>query len=261
MASGIRTDAAPRAMGRWWRPSPKSDRWSISFDDPVFNAGGPCRMSTTAVEPIRDDRAAIDKAICLLSALGEYRGWGLGVSEVARRSQVSKSTAFRVLGMLERNAMVERVGAKYRLGARLHELGKNVYAPGQERLRDLLLPFLADLYETTRHTVHLASLHGTDVVYLAKLYGHRTIAAPSRIGDRLASHCTAIGKVLLAYDPAAATEALSTPLHRLTHHSICDADELAAELVRVRRDGVAVDHEESQPGLACVAAPVMGRYG
>jgi IclR family transcriptional regulator, KDG regulon repressor len=69
-------------------------------------------MSTTAVEPIRDDRAAIDKAICLLSALGEYGGWGLGVSELARRSQLSKSTAFRVLGMLERNAMVERVGAK-----------------------------------------------------------------------------------------------------------------------------------------------------
>jgi IclR family transcriptional regulator, KDG regulon repressor len=233
----------------------------IDLTTPVLNVGGPRRMTTTAVEPIRDDRAAIDKAFSLLSALGEYGSWGLGVSELARRAQLSKSTAFRVLGMLERNAMVERVGTKYRLGARLHELGKSVYAPGQDRIRDLLLPFLADLYEMTRHTVHLASLHGTDVVYLAKLYGHRTVAAPSRIGARLPAHCTAVGKVLLAYDPAAATEALSTPLHRLTHHSICDADELAAELVRVRRDGVAVDHEESQPGLACVAAPVMGRYG
>jgi IclR family transcriptional regulator, KDG regulon repressor len=218
-------------------------------------------MTTTVVEPIRDDRAAIDKAFSLLSALGEYGGWGLGVSELARRAQLSKSTAFRVLGMLERNAMVERVGAKYRLGVRLHELGMNVYAPGQEWLRDLLLPFLADLYESTRHTVHLASLHGTDVVYLAKLYGHRTVAAPSRIGDRLPANCTAVGKVLLAYDAEAATVALSMPLRRLTPRSICEPTALAAELMRVRREGVAVDDEESRLGLACVAAPVMGRSG
>src|ERR1700757_573585 len=201
-------------------------------------------MTTTAVAPIRDDRAAIDKAFSLLALLGRAGRGGGGVNELARRAELSKSTAFRVLGMLERNAMVERVGTKYRLGARLHELGKSVYAPGQDRIRALLLPFLAALYEIPRHTVHLASLHGTDVVYLAKLYGHRTAATPSRIGARLPAHCTAVGKVLLAYDAEAATAALSTPLHRLTHHSICDADELAAELVRVRRDGVAIDQEE-----------------
>src|SRR6201987_335551 len=127
-------------------------------------------MTTTAVEPIRDDRASIDKAFSLLSTLSEHGGCALGVSELARRTQLSKSTAFRVLGMLERNAMVERVGGKSRLGARLHELVSSVYAPGHERLRALLLPFLVDLCEVTRRTVHLASLHGSDVVYLAKLY-------------------------------------------------------------------------------------------
>jgi len=66
------------------------------------------RMTITAVEPIRDDRAAIDKAFSLLSTLGEHSASPLGVSELARRTQLSKSTAFRVLGMLERNAMVER---------------------------------------------------------------------------------------------------------------------------------------------------------
>src|SRR6185437_2382018 len=65
-------------------------------------------MTITAVEPIRDDRAAIDKAFSLLSTLGEHSASPLGVSELARRTQLSKSTAFRVLGMLDRNAMVER---------------------------------------------------------------------------------------------------------------------------------------------------------
>jgi len=68
-------------------------------------------MTITAVEPIRDDRAAIDKAFSLLSTLGEHSASPLGVSELARRTQLSKSTAFRVLGMLERNAVGECIPA------------------------------------------------------------------------------------------------------------------------------------------------------
>src|ERR1700746_1713550 len=171
-------------------------------------------MTMSVPEPVRDDRAAIDKAISLLVAFGAHASTGLGVSELARRAQLSKSTAFRALGMLERNGVVERVGANYRLGARLHELGRAVYAPGHERIRDLLIPFLTDLYELTRETVHLATLSG--------------------IGGRLPAHCTAVGKVLLAYDPDAADAALCAPLRRFTAHTITDPGTLAAELDTIR---------------------------
>jgi IclR family transcriptional regulator, KDG regulon repressor len=216
-------------------------------------------MVAAVADLVRDDRAAVDKAISLLIAFGEQPRAGLGVSELARRTQLSKSTAYRVLGMLERNGVVERVGTNYRLGARLHELGRSVYAPGHERVRDLLLPFVTDLYELTRQTVHLAVLHGTDVVYLAKLYGHRPVPTPSRIGGRLPAHCTAIGKVLLAYDPDAAAHALSLPLRGFTPRTITDPAALAAELDRIRRAGIAFEDEESQLGLSCVAAPVRHR--
>jgi DNA-binding IclR family transcriptional regulator len=218
-------------------------------------------MTVSVAEPVRDDRAAIDKAISLLVAFGDRASTGLGVSELARRAQLSKSTAFRVLGMLERNGVVERVGTNYRLGARLHELGWAVYAPGHERIRDLLIPFLTDLYELTRETVHLATLHGTEVVYLAKLYGHRPVPSPSRIGGRLPAHCTAVGKALLAYDPDAAAAALCVPLRRFTAHTITDPVMLAAELDTIRREGIAFDNEESQLGLNCVAAPVISPRG
>jgi IclR family transcriptional regulator, KDG regulon repressor len=218
-------------------------------------------VSVVVAEPMRDDRAAIDKAFSLLVAFGEEASTGLGVSELARRTQLSKSTAFRVLRLLERNAMVERVGTNYRLGARLHELGRAVYAPGHDRVRDVLLPYLTELFELTRHTVHLASLHGTDVVYLAKLYGHRTVAAPSRIGGRLPANCTGVGKVLLAYDADASAAALAAPLPALTPRSIIDPVALAEELARIRHNGVATDQEESQLGVNCVAAPVLGRNG
>ncbi|MER7045045.1 IclR family transcriptional regulator [Streptomyces jumonjinensis] len=218
-------------------------------------------MTATLASPARDDRAAVDKAISLLVALGDRAGGGMGVSELARRARLSKSTAFRVLGLLERNGVVERVGTDYRLGERLHHLGRSVYAPESEGVRDRLLPFLADLYEASRETVHLAVLDGSHVIYLAKLYGHRPAPVPSRIGGRLPAHATAVGKVLLAYDSDAAEQALSRPLERYTAHTIADPGDLAAELNRIRRTGVAFDHAEYQPGLACVAAPVLGRGG
>ncbi|MDP9166382.1 MAG: IclR family transcriptional regulator [Actinomycetota bacterium] len=218
-------------------------------------------MTMAVIETARDDRAAIDKAFSLLVAFGGDASTGLGVSELARRTSLSKSTAFRVLGMLERNAMVERVGKNYRLGSRLHELGREVYAPGLDRLRDVLLPYLTELFETTKSTVHLATLHGTDVLYLAKLNGHRTVAAPSRIGGRLPATCTSIGKVLLAYDPDAAAAALAAPLPRLTPRSTTDPASLEQGLSAIRRAGVATEYEESRLGVQCAAVPLLGRNG
>jgi IclR family KDG regulon transcriptional repressor len=209
-------------------------------------------------EALHDDRAAVDKAISLLAAFGSQTGLGVGVSELARRARLSKSTAHRVLGMLERNGVVERLGTSYRLGARLHELSRAVYPPRHEALRDRLLPYLTDLYEATRQTVHLAVLHGSDVMYLAKLYGHHPMPVPSRIGGRLPAHCTAVGKVLLAYDAEAAALALSVPLRKLAPGTIARPADLLAELDLIREAGVSFDHEESRPGLSCVAGPVFG---
>ncbi|WP_433635208.1 IclR family transcriptional regulator [Nocardia sp. CA-120079] len=143
----------------------------------------------------------------------------------------------------------------------MHELGSVVNSPEHEWVRDLLLPYLTDLYESTHHTVHLASLVGTDVVYLAKIYGHRSAVAPSRIGGTLPAHATAVGKVLLAYRSLAAARTLSAPLNALTAHTITDVAELSAELGAIRLRGVAYDHQESRVGLCCVAAPVLGRRG
>ena len=207
---------------------------------------------------IRDDRAAVDKAVSLLASFGDQAGAELGVSELARRAGLSKSTAFRLLGVLERNGIVEKVGRKYRLGGRLHDLGRQVYVPDHDRIRDALIPFLADLYEMTRETVHLAALHGTDALYLSKLHGHRPVRSPSRIGGRVPAYCTAVGKALLAYDHEALELLLAGELRPLTPNTIIDPDRLVAEIADVRHAGVAFDDEEAAPGLSCVAVPVLG---
>lgn len=209
----------------------------------------------------KDPRAAVDKAMSLLRAFGTEAWSGVGVSELARRADLSKSTAFRVLRLLERNGIVERAGSDFRLGGELNELCSVVYSPENRRICERVTPFLLDLYQATRLTVHLAVLHGIDVVYLHKLRGHQTIRCPSRIGSRAPAFCTAGGKVLLAHNSDALEVTIEQGLHRMTAWTITDPGLLRAELALVRRNGVGFVRQEAVPGLVCMAAPVLDGLG
>ncbi|ONH60746.1 IclR family transcriptional regulator [Frankia sp. CcI49] len=203
-------------------------------------------------------QTAVDKALLLVRSLaGEGRE--IGVSELARRTQMTKSTAFRLLAILQRNEFVERVGSDYRLSPHVSDLGSCVYGPTTSLVHDKLLPYLVDLYEHTHETVHLAVLHGDEVAYINKIHGHRAARSPSRIGTRLPAHCTGVGKAMLAFTPATAEIISRTAtLPARTEYSISDSGLLRAELGRIREDGIAYDRQEAALGLSCVAVPVMG---
>jgi DNA-binding IclR family transcriptional regulator len=207
-----------------------------------------------------DQRTAVDKALTLLTSLAT-QDREIGVSELARRTALSKSTAFRLLGILQRNEVVERVGSSYRLGARLSDIGARVYGPDVLLLRDRLVPYLAELYELTHETVHLAVLYDADIVYVNMIQGHRAARSQPAIGDRLPAYCTGVGKVLLAFDHDATERAVARGLPARTPYTITDPAALLAELRRVRRDGIAYDHQEAAQGLSCVAAPIMAGAG
>lgn len=101
--------------------------------------------------------------MALLRAFGEEATTGVGVSELARRAELSKSTAFRLLASLQSNDAVERAGNAYRLGKMIQNLGTTQESDLHARLRDALTPFMVNLYETTRQTVHLAILRVLDI--------------------------------------------------------------------------------------------------
>lgn len=218
-------------------------------------------MASSVAAAGRDDRAAVDKAMALLSAFGNDAFTGAGVSELARRADMSKSTAFRVLAMLQRSGAVERAGNAYRLGKLIHNLGASHESAAHGRIRDALTPYLADLYEMSRQTVHLAVLVGTEVVYLNKLYGHLQVRSPSRIGGQAPAYCTAVGKMLLSYNPDATEKVLQSELSAWTPATITEPDAFRAELAKVRETNLAYDREEILVGLNCIAAPVMGADG
>lgn len=184
-------------------------------------------------------------------------GTGMTLSEIARETGLAKSTTLRLLAALERNDAVTRIGQRYRLGPLVHELDPIPVSPAYERIRRVLTPFLAHLFEATRATVHLATLHGDEVVYLNKLHGPRPIPSPSRIGGGLPAYCTGVGKAMLAFDEDAADRVAQGPLIEWTDTTLTSPDALAVELAEIRRRRRAIDRAELTPGLYCVAAPVF----
>jgi DNA-binding IclR family transcriptional regulator len=185
----------------------------------------------------------------------------LGVSELSRAIGLNKGTAHRLLSALESHRLVEqdRTTGRYHLGLRLWELGNCAVA--RLELPGPAMPALHQLSADTGETAHLAVLDDGDVLYIAKVESNRPLRIPSQVGRRLPPHCTAIGKMLLAWLPPAELDQLigARGLPRFTPHTICDPDVLHSELTLIRQRGFAFDREELEQGLRCVAAPIRDR--
>lgn len=197
----------------------------------------------------------LDKAVAILDV---YRpgGGSFRLTELAARASLSKTTTFRLVGDLVRLGLLEREGERYRLGGTLFELGSLV--PRRHDLRETALPFLQDLFESTRQTVHFGIRDDHDVVYVERIHGHDAVPLPSRIGGRLPLTCTAIGKALLAFSGLELAEAvLAEPLPQLTPFSITDPLRLRTALEQTQVSGLAYEEQEAALGVSCIAAPVF----
>jgi len=211
----------------------------------------------TAVEGV-DRKSVVGKVRSILEALAEHGRMGL--SDLARASGVAKPSVHRICGELIRWGVVERTGDGFRLGSRLFELGQRV--PGRRQLRDLALPFMEDLFLTTRQVVHLAVADGFEVVYIERLTGRQSDRVPSVVAGRMPMNCTATGKCMLAFGPDDMFEALvGHGLRPLTPYSIVVPSALQDDLVETRRRGFAIEREEAVIGMTSVAAPILTRSG
>jgi DNA-binding IclR family transcriptional regulator len=184
----------------------------------------------------------------------------LSLSELSRRTGISKASVHRLAQDLLDWGMLERSGTEYRLGIRAFELGSRV--PRFRVLRDVLRPYMEHLHHSTKEAVHLAVLDGLEVLYLEKIAGGVRAARPSRIAGRMPLHCTATGKVLLAHSPAALLdEVLSRPLERLTPSTTVQPARLRDQLSKIPAAGHAVETEETALGYCSVAVPIFGSSG
>lgn len=203
--------------------------------------------------------SVLERASAVLDAFRGASG-ELGAAEIARRAGLPRSTAHRIVVELVRLGLLERSGPGVRLGMRLFELGQAV--PRQRALKDAALPYLEDLREATRATVHLAVMEGLEVVYVEILRSRDGQSLPSQVGGRMPAHATGVGKAVMAFAPPSLARArVEAGLERLTPYTVVMPGALARELAAIRRSGVSYDRQESAAGVVCAAAPVFGADG
>ena len=195
--------------------------------------------------------------MALLEVLS-HNGPDLTLVQISDFLKLHKSTAHRLIMVLERHRLIEKNSntGKYRLGLKLFELGTK--AIGQLDLRERSRPFLERAVLETGETGHLCVYDDGEVVYLDKVEPTRSVRLTSSVGRRNPGYCTAVGKAMMAFLPALEVEvsARKHGFEQLTRKTIRNLAELKTDLAKVRKLGYAVDNEEHEDGVLCVGAPV-----
>lgn len=187
---------------------------------------------------------------------------GLTAKQVATASKLPVSTVHRFLSNLVSAGFLNRDSeGTHCLGIACFSIGQA--AAGQLDIRRLSLPYLRELNQQTRETVHLTVRHGLSAVYVEKLDSPEPLRIYSRIGASVPLHCTAVGKILLAYLPEEEQQRIlpQLDLKRATANSVGNMQELKTELFRVRKNGYASDLEEHELHIRCIAAPIWDHTG
>ncbi len=204
---------------------------------------------------------ALQRGLRLLQLFGESPH-GLTAKQVASHSRLPVSTVHRFLANLEGAGFLNCGGdGMYHLGIACFAIGQA--ALGQLDIRRVSLPYLQELNQQTRETIHLTVRHGLSAVYVEKLDSPEPLRIHSRIGAAVPLFCTAVGKVMLAHMSEEESGRIlpHLALKRLTPNTVGNLQELEAELRRVRKNGYACDLEEHELHIRCIAAPVWDHAG
>ena len=209
---------------------------------------------------------SLERGLAILSSFSSGRQL-IGTSEIARELGLTRSTAHRYIATLSRLGYLQQDGVtrRYGLGPRVLDLGFT--AINSMELRHVAAPQLRRLCDETGHTVNMAILDETDIVYVERVRAPRgrqnEIDLDLHVGSRLPAYCTSLGKVLLAYLPAERRDEIldEVLLARRGPNTITSRRALVAELERVRAAGMAVNNEELAYGLRSIAVPVLAASG
>lgn len=200
---------------------------------------------------------ALERALDVLDVIAA--GNGLSLSEIAKELGQAPSTVHRVLVTLAARGMAETDGQSqaWQIGPMAFRLGSAFIrrAGLVERAR----PVLRRLMEQTGETANLGILNGDAVLFLSQAETHETIRAFFPPGTRSPLHASGIGKALLAHARPQDLRRMiaGVRLDRFTPTTLCTAEDLLADMVRIRAQGYALDNEERAPGMRCIAAPIF----
>lgn len=187
----------------------------------------------------------------------------IGVTEIARRLGIGKSTAHRLLNTLAEERLLERnpTSGAYRLGLAIYQLGTAVAV--HTEIHEAAGPVIEHLSAATRETAMVAILDGSQVVCIERRESPQALRLVGRVGSREDAHVTSAGKLLIAHLPAEQRERLLTgrPLRRATQFTLTDPVALRSQCEEILIRGWAENINESEVGVSGVSAPIRNRTG
>ena len=204
---------------------------------------------------------SIERALDIIEALADYHD-GLGVTEIATRIGLNKSTVHRILSTLMARGYVSKTDkGTYRLGINLIEV-VSCYINNLE-LQTEARPYVAQTTAELGLTSHLGVLDGDQVVYIEKMDVFSNVRMYSQIGVRVHAYSCSLGKCLLSNYSASQVRTIMAECSfiKFTEKTLGSVDELIADLDLVRRRGWAIDDEESEKGHRCIGAPIYDYRG
>ncbi len=199
---------------------------------------------------------AVDHALQLLSCYTEKEE--MGVTELSKKLGLHKNNVFRILATLEFRGYIEqnKKTEGYRLGPKIFELG--LIFKYQMGLIKHAKPIMEEIVKRHNETVYLGVLRDIYAIYIDNVETTHTVRVVSRVGSQIPAYASAIGKVQLAYLPTDELERLlrDRKLKAYTDKTITDKNLLMEELKKVAEEGYALDNEEFEEDVKCVAAPI-----
>lgn len=204
---------------------------------------------------------SLDRALALLATVAAADG--LTLTEVSEAARIPASTAYRLLSTLARHGMVEfdAAGQTWQVGVEAFRIGSRFLS--RRKLAERGRAAMQDLVDALGETANLAVADEEGVVFISQVETHAPIRAFFRPGTRGPFHASGVGKAILAHLPAERVAAIvrRAGLPRFTARTILSETQLAAELARIRAQHFAVDDEERNEGMRCVAAAIFNEFG
>jgi len=204
----------------------------------------------------------LDRTFQILDILA-HDGPTHGVTELAEKLRLHKSTTHRLIMVLESSRYVERdsVTGKYRLGSRILELGLS--ALSRLDLYEIARPHLRNLVAESGETAHIGVMRNGEIISIVNVESTQALRTPSTVGTSHPSHCSSLGKAILAFSTPEAVDSFLEGRHfeSYTRNTITTPEDFRKEIESIRRSGYAIDDEEREEGLRCIGAPVRDSTG
>jgi IclR family KDG regulon transcriptional repressor len=185
----------------------------------------------------------------------------LGITRLAELTNLSVPTTYRITRILVTKGYIRQTkkGGKYCLGSKL--FGFLSAYKDTIKIGEIALPFLESISQSVGESINLAIPDGNQAIYIENIAATHQLQIFTRTGNRVPLYCTGIGKVFLAYLPDRKVEELiGNNMNSRTFKTITDINILKKDLVKVKEKGLAVDDEENELGVRCIAAPIKDSY-